>query len=76
MILLLYFPIFSGENIRPNSMVLYLKLLRLGGANVSSANGYHISNAESLELILLPGNSLFGLANSGSKDIAWFEQDI
>jgi hypothetical protein len=51
-------------------------VIYLGGANVSSANGYHISNAESLELILLSGNSLFGLANSGSKDIAWFEQDI
>ena len=51
-------------------------VIYLGGANVSSANGYHISNAESLELILLPGNSLFGLAGSGSKDIAWFEQDI
>ena len=51
-------------------------VIYLGGANVSSANGYHISSAESLEFILLPGNSLFGLAGSGSKDIAWFEQDI
>ena len=51
-------------------------VIYLGGANVSSANGYHISSAESLEFILLAGNSLFGLAGSGSKYIAWFEHDI
>ena len=51
-------------------------VIYLGGANVSSANGYHLSNAENLELTLLAGNYLFGLAGSGSKDIAWFEQDI
>jgi hypothetical protein len=51
-------------------------VIYVGGANVSSANGYHLSNTESLELTLLSGNSLFGLSGSGSRDIAWFEQDI
>jgi hypothetical protein len=51
-------------------------IIYVGGANVSSANGYHLNNTESLELTLLSGNSLFGLSGSGSRDIAWFEQDI
>jgi len=51
-------------------------VIYVGGANVSSANGYHLNNTESLELTLLSGNSLFGLSGSGSRDIAWFEQDI
>jgi len=51
-------------------------VIYVGGANVSSANGYHLNNTESLELNLLSGNSLFGLSGSGSRDIAWFEQDI
>jgi len=51
-------------------------VIYLGGSNVSSSNGYHISNAENLDLTLLSGNSLYGLSGSGSRDIAWFEQDI
>jgi hypothetical protein len=51
-------------------------VIYIGGANVSSANGYHLNSTESLELTLLSGNSLFGLSGSGSRDIAWFEQDI
>jgi hypothetical protein len=51
-------------------------VIYVGGANVSSTNGYHLNNTESLELTLLSGNSLFGLSGSGSRDIAWFEQDI
>ena len=51
-------------------------VIYVGGANVSSANGYHLNNTESLELTLLSGNSLYGLSGSGSRDIAWFEQDI
>jgi hypothetical protein len=51
-------------------------VIYIGGANVSSANGYHLNNTETLELTLLSGNSLFGLSGSGSRDIAWFEQDI
>jgi hypothetical protein len=51
-------------------------VIYVGGANVSSANGYHLNNTETLELNLLSGNSLFGLSGSGSRDIAWFEQDI
>jgi len=51
-------------------------VIYVGGANVSSANGYHLNNTESLELTLLSGNSLFGLSGSGSRDIAWVEQDI
>jgi len=51
-------------------------VIYLGGSNVSSSNNYHISNTESLDLTLLSGNSLYGLSGSGSRDIAWFEQDI
>jgi len=51
-------------------------VIYLGGSNVSSSNGYHISNTENLDLTLMPGNSLYGLSGSGSRDIAWFEQDI
>jgi hypothetical protein len=51
-------------------------VIYVGGSNVSSSNGYHISNTENLDLTLLPGNSLYGLSGSGSRDIAWFEQDI
>ncbi len=51
-------------------------VIYVGGSNVSSSNGYHLSNNESLDLTLLSGNSLYGLSGSGSRDIAWFEQDI
>jgi hypothetical protein len=51
-------------------------VIYLGGSNVSSSNGYHLSNTENLDLTLLPGNSFYGLSGSGSRDIAWFEQDI
>jgi hypothetical protein len=51
-------------------------VIYLGGSNVSSSNGYHLSNAENLDLTLLSGNSLYGLSGSGSRDVAWFEQDI
>jgi len=51
-------------------------VIYLGDSNVSSSNGYHLSNTENLDLTLLPGNSLYGLSGSGSRDIAWFEQDI
>jgi len=51
-------------------------VIYIGGSNVSSSNGYHLSNNEGLDLTLLSGNSLYGLSGSGSRDIAWFEQDI
>jgi hypothetical protein len=51
-------------------------VIYLGGSNVSSSNGYHLNNTENLDLTLLSGNSLYGLSGSGSRDIAWFEQDI
>ena len=51
-------------------------VIYVGGSNVSSSNGYHLSNNEGLDLTLLSGNSLYGLSGSGSRDIAWFEQDI
>ena len=51
-------------------------VIYLGGSDVSSTNGYHLSTAESLTLTLLPGNSLYGLAGSGTKDLAFFVQDL
>jgi len=51
-------------------------VIYIGGSNVSSSNGYHLNTSENLDLILLSGNSLYGLSGSGSRDIAWFEQDI
>jgi len=51
-------------------------VIYIGGSNISSSNGFHLSSSDSLDLTLLPGNSLYGLSGSGSRDIAWFEQDI
>jgi len=51
-------------------------VIYIGGSNVSSSNGFHLSSSDSLDLTLLPGNSLYGISGSGSRDIAWFEQDI
>jgi hypothetical protein len=51
-------------------------VIYIGGSNVSTSNGYHLGSSDSLDLTLLPGNSLYGLSGSGSRDIAWFEQDI
>jgi len=51
-------------------------VIYIGGPNVSSSNGFHLSSSDSVDLTLLAGNSLYGLSGSGSRDIAWFEQDI
>jgi hypothetical protein len=51
-------------------------VIYIGGSDVSVSNGYHLSNTENLFITLLPGNSLYGRAGSGTKDLAFFVQDL
>ena len=48
----------------------------IGGSDVSDSNGYHLNTTENLYITLLPGNSLYGRAGSGTKDLAFFVQDL
>ena len=51
-------------------------VIYIGGSNVSVTNGYHLKSTESLTLTLLPGNSIYGLVETSTKDLAFFVQEL
>lgn len=41
----------------------------LGGSDVTTSNGYHLANNESVSILLPIGESIFGVVASGTNDI-------
>lgn len=41
----------------------------LGGADVTSSNGFHLGNGEMLDLVIPSRQTLYGVSASGSNDV-------
>lgn len=41
----------------------------LGGSTVTSATGYHLANAESMEIFVPLGETVYGISASGTNEV-------
>jgi hypothetical protein len=43
--------------------------IMIGGSNVTTANGYHIDNAESIQITLMPNDELYAVSDPNGLEL-------
>jgi hypothetical protein len=51
-------------------------IIYLGGANVTTSNGYHLGNGESQELFVPTNETLYGIVAAGTHDLKVLTPDL
>ena len=52
------------------------KTLYLGGEGVTTSTGLALLKEDSIDLVLYPGNQLYGVTSSGTHTVSWLRQTI
>lgn len=48
--------------------------LFIGGADVTTSNGLVLEKLDTIELVLNPGESLYGISTQGGHTVSWLRQ--
>ena len=67
----------DGTSPNPYTLIIHNESasnnIRLGGADVTSANGLELHSHSSVTLQMFAGDSIYAVTTSGSHDISWLK---